>query len=683
MPLDPDTRRVPITPQLALRVAGIGVTAFVLFGIVFFRLWYLQVLDGDKYLAQARENRVRVERIEAPRGQIRDANNIALVDNRPATVVSLDPAEIPPSYRSAAAAWGQAMGRRAKLIKRHRRVGPRPPMPQPQGAQASLFDRLAGVLQMSPQTINRRAVASLVQVPYADIQVKIATAAQRNYLEERKDQFPGVTVAETYVRKYPYGSAAAVLLGKVGQINEDQLKEKRFDGVASGATIGQSGLEYEYDQYLRGTDGSNRIEVNALGERRNAVTAKRPRVGRSLKLTLDVGLQEAGEKAIRTAGGGLPGAFVAMNPKTGAIYAMGSLPSFNPRELNSTFATQAAYEAKFGKAAGSPLYNRATGGLYPTGSTFKPITAVAALESGVITPDETFNDTGCLQIGARAKIDVACNAGSVANGSVNLRTALEVSSDTYFYNLGLKLYHAPGLPLQSWAHKLGIGRKTGIDLPYEETGTLPDPAWVRQMNRRELACRKKHHRQSCGIGSGEAVWLPGNETQLAVGQGDLQATPLQMAVAYSTIITDGNVPKPHLAAEIDDARGVVQTFQPGPRRHVDIKSAYRQAIMDGLFLAANGPGGTSTGVWKKDWPHNRYPIFGKTGTAERLPQTDQSWYVAYSYDKDHPDQRPIVVVCTIERGGWGATAAAPAARLIMSKWFGVKALLARGDSHTR
>ncbi len=683
MPLDPDTRRVPITPQLALRVAGVGVTAFVLFGIVFFRLWYLQVLDGDKYLAEARENRVRVERIEAPRGEIRDANNISLVKNRPATVVSLDPAQLPKDYTSAAAAWGQKMGQRQLRKKHGRKVGPPPAMPQAQGELDTLYHRLARVLQLSPKTINRRVVASLVQVPYADARIDTATDAERDYLVERKDQFPGVTVSETYVRRYPYGTAAAVMFGKVGQITEDQLKEKRFDGVASGATIGQSGLEYEYDQYLRGTDGSNRIEVNALGERRNAVAAKRPKVGRSLKLTLDVGLQEAGEAALRKSGGGLPGAFVAMNPKTGAIYGMGSLPTFNPRRLNSPFATKAAYDALFGEAAGSPLYNRATGGLYPTGSVFKPITALAAMEAGVMSPNDTFNDTGCLQIGARAKIDVACNAGKVANGPVNLRTALEVSSDTYFYDLGKKLYNAKGLPLQSWARKLGLGRKTGIDLPYEERGTLPDPAWVREMNRRELACRKREHKQSCGIGSGEAVWLPGNETQLAVGQGDLQATPLQMAVAYSTIINGGTVPRPHLASQITDDRGVVQTIEPAARRHLKIDPGMRSAIMDGLFLAANGPKGTSTGVWKDGWPHDRYPIYGKTGTAERPPQPDQSWYVGYSYDKAHPNDRPIVVVATIERGGWGATAAAPAVRLIMSKWFNVKAEFVRGDSHTR
>jgi len=680
---DLDNRRVPLTPQLALRVAGIGVTAFVLFGIIFFRLWYLQVLDGDKYLAEARENRVRVERVEAPRGQIRDANNITVVDNRQATVVSLDPARLPESYRSAALEWGRKMGRWEQRRRRNRRAAGKPPaMPRPVGAQADLYRRLARVLQISPETINRRVVRSLVQVPYADVKIKTVTAAQRDYLVERRRSFPGVTVEKTYVRKYPYGSVGAILWGKVGQILPDQLKQERFKGVAQDANVGQTGLEYEYDQYLRGVDGTNRIEVNALGERRAAVSGRRPQVGRSLRLTLDIGLQERAEAAVRTVGGGKPGAFVAMNPNTGAIYALGSLPSFNPRELNSPFATQEAWEAKFGEAAGAPLYNRATGGLYPTGSIFKPITALAAMQAGVVTPDETFNDTGCLRIGAR-EADVACNAGKTANGPVDMRRALEVSSDTYFYNLGLRMYRSKGLPLQSFARKLGLGQKTGIDLPYEEKGTLPDPNWVREINRRELECRKRTQKQSCGIGSGNAVWLPGFETNLAVGQGDLQATPLQMAVAYSAIVNGGRVVKPYLVDQIEDHRGVVQTVQPTVRRTVKIDAAQRQAVMEGLFRAANGGGGTSTDVWKDGWPHDRFPIYGKTGTAERPPRADQSWYAVYSYDKHNPDARPIVVIVTIEEGGWGAQAAAPAARLILSKWFGVKPQLKRGSSHTR
>ncbi|HEU4977249.1 MAG TPA: penicillin-binding transpeptidase domain-containing protein [Baekduia sp.] len=686
MPLDPvSERRPPITPQLAVRVAGLGVLALILFGVVFFRLWYLQVLDGDKYLAQARDNRVRTERIEAPRGQIVDANNLTLVDNRKATVVSLDPRTIPLSMRDAAAEWGQQMTARSKRKKGQK--GPIPSLPTPDAGLQARYRRLGRVLQMSPKTINERVVSSLVQLPYANIRLRIdVTRAERDYIEERHEAFPGVTVEQLYMRSYPYKDLAAQIFGTVGQITEDQLQDKQhYKGIAPGTDIGQNGLEAQYDKFLRGTDGSYRIEVNAAGERRREVAGTEPQSGQMLKLTLDEGLQQAAERAMVRAGAGSGpdhgGAFVAMNPQTGAIYAMGSLPSYDPQELNGHFDTTAEYNAKFGEAAGSPLFNRAIAGAYPTGSTFKPITALAAMDAGVMSPSDIFNDEGCLQIGARA-VDRACNAGDEVNGPINLVDALRVSSDVYFYNLGLKLYHHAGQPLQQWARKMGLGRPTGVDLPYEGKGTIPGPAWVRKINREELACRKRKHVSSCGIGTGDAVWNPGNETNTAVGQGDVQATPLQMAVVYSTLVTGGKVPTPHLAQEVSDARGLVQQLEPPASRRVHIDPTARSAIMEGLHQAANSPGGTSTTVFD-GWPRNRFPVYGKTGTAERPPHPDQSWYVAYSYDAQHPDENPIVVVTTIEGGGFGAERAAPAARQILSKFFNVPAQWIAGDSQTR
>jgi penicillin-binding protein 2 len=682
MPLDPvSERRPPVSPQMALRVAAFGVGAFVLFAIVFFRLWYLQVLDGDKYLAQARENRVRTERIQAPRGQIVDRNGLTLVDNRKATVVSLDPRSIPSEFRSAAAAWGQQMGLRAKRKKGHQ--GPRPPMPLAAGDQAVLFKRLGNVLGMSWRTINQRVVSSLIQVPYADIRIRTdVTTAERDFLEERKDKFPGVTVDEVYLRSYPNKGVAAQMIGTIGEITEKQLADKKhFKGIKAGTYIGQSGLEDEYDRYLRGKDGAYRIAVNALGERQNAVTARDPTPGRELKLTLDLGLQQAAEKALKNAGGGRPGAFVAMDPTDGSVLAMGSYPTYDPRELTRTFSTQAAWNAKFGKAAGDPLFNRAIGGFYPTGSTFKPITSIAALASGQTSPGRVIDDNGCIQVGARS-VDVQCNAGKVANGPVSLVRAIQVSSDVYFYQLGMDMNPDPSHPLQKWARRLGLGHRTGIDLPSEGSGLMPDPAWRDRQNRKEARCAKKMG-HPCGYADGtNRPWSVGDETNLAVGQGDLQASPLQMAVAYSTIVNGGKVPRPHLGAQINDSRGLVQRIAPPAAKHVKIDPVWRDTIMQGLHLAASASGGTSADVFK-GWPQSRYPVFGKTGTAQRAGHAnDQSWYVAYSYDKTRPSHRPIVIACTIEDAGFGAEAAAPAVRLMLSKWFNVHAQLVRGSSHT-
>jgi penicillin-binding protein 2 len=679
MPLDPaGDRRPPITPQLAIRVAGAGVVAFVLFGIIFFRLWYLEVLDGDKYLAQARENRVRTERIHAPRGQIVDANKVVLVDNRKATVVALNPASIPAEMRAAIATYGQEFTARSKRKKGHQ--GPRPALPEPTGELLARYQRLGKVLGLSPKTINQRVVTGILQVPYANVRIRTdVPASQRNYIQERSDQFPGVTVAQLYVRQYPNKTLAAQVLGSIGQIDKDQLEESHFKGVAAGTDIGVSGLEYEYDKQLRGTDGSLHIEVNAAGERRRATTVRQPKQGRELKLTLRLDLQQAGESALKTAGHGLPGAFVALNPENGAIYAMGSSPSFNPRDLNGPFATKAAYDAKFGNAAGKPLFNRVDQSAYPTGSIFKPITSLAALSAGVITTSEKFDDTGCFQTGARKDIDKSCNAGGKAYGPVNMVDALRVSSDTYYYNLGKKLFDRGGLTLQDWAHDLGVARRSGIDLPSESGGSLPSPAKIRELQAAERKCRRVNHKANCYLADLSASWNPGDMTNFAVGQGGLQATPLQMAVAYATIINHGRVPTPHLAQQVEDARGIVEKIDKPSKRKVAIKDEWRQTILDGLSAAANQDGGTSKQVWDQGWPRTRFPIFGKTGTAERQGQADQSWYVAYSYDNT-PDRKPILVVCTIEKGGFGAEAAAPATRLILSQWFGVEKKLIRGSS---
>jgi penicillin-binding protein 2 len=666
--------------NLELRVAAAALVAVAAFGVLFLRLWSLQVLDDDRYVALARQNRIRTERVEAPRGAIRDAHGRVLVESRLAGAVAIDPAKLPADYRSAAAAWGRAMAQRRALVARKVRVGKPPSRPSPSGETAQTYRRLARVLRIPAATVNRRVIASLVERPYADARVSAGvTASQRAYIAERRDRFAPVVLRDAYVRRYPYGSAGAALWGRIGRIGSHQLSERRFAGVAPDATVGQSGLELQYDALLRGRDGRTRIQVDARGERRGVVSARRPRIGHDLRLTLDIELQRAGEAALRRAGAGRPGAFVAINPLTGAVYAMGSLPTFDPRELNREFPTTAAYARRFGTAAGSPLYNRAYQAAYPTGSIFKPITALAALDAGVTTPASTFDDRGCLQTGARKSIDRACNAGKAAYGRVDLRSALEVSSDTYFYDLGLKLYGDRSLPLQRWARRLGLARPTGLDLPYEGRGAVPDPAWVRRINRAERRCRRARHVAGCGIGSGDAQWNPGDEVNLTVGQGALQATPLQMAVALATIVNGGRVPRPHLAARAGRGR---------PHRTVHLDPGARQAVMDGLFRAANGARGTSTVVWKDGWPHARFPVYGKTGTAERFygpaqVEHDQAWYAAYAYDAAQPRRRPIVVICTIERGGFGAVSAAPVARLILSHWFGVLPRFVRGTSHTR
>jgi penicillin-binding protein 2 len=676
-PVPTQDRLPPITPQLALRIAMLGGIAFVLFAIIFFRLWYLQVLSGDQYLQQARNNRVRELRVQAPRGNILDRNGNVLVENRAATVVELSPESLPAAERDAAATWGQRMTARSKKPKGQR--GPLIPIPPPATPHlAERFKSLARVLGMSPRTIQVRVVRSLATLPYANVTVKVdVDAPQRNYLVEHDEGFPGVDVQQRFLRRYPEGTLAAQLVGSIGEINRRELKMKRFKGVRQGTVIGQGGLEWAYDQYLRGIDGSTKVNIDALGRPKGVATGRNPVAGRSVQTTLDSDLQRTGEHYLRQVidqGTGTAGGFVALDPRDGSVLALGSYPTFKPSILSRPLSPS-AFERLTSDKYGAPQFNRAISGSYPTGSTFKPITALAAMATGVVQPSDPIDDNGCIKVGTAGQ--EYCNAGHEALGSVNMVSALSKSSDVYFYTMGQRLNPLGGQPLQRWARRLGLGHTTGIDTPGEFGGTVPDRAWRDRLNRREAACRKEKHRP-CGIADGtNRPWTEGDEVNLAVGQGDLQATPLQMAVAYSTIANDGHRVRPHLGEAVEDAGGrVLQRIEPGASERVKLDPVARQAILDGLHAATVD--GTSADVWK-GWPQKRYPVFGKTGTAERPGRpNDQSWYVCFVNDR----ARPIVVAVTVEDGGWGATAAAPIARTIVSKWYGQQVKFVAGESHT-
>jgi len=639
-----EDRRPPITPQLALRVAILGGVALAMFAIIFFRLWFLQVLSGDKYLAEASNNQVRDVVVPAPRGDVLDRNGRVLVDNRISIAVQLRPDEIPPP-------------------------GPK---------RNELLTRLRPLLGL-PQSRMRREIRDQQKLlPYANITLKQdVSPAVRNYVLERQEKFPGVDVQPVFLRSYPHKELAAQIFGTVGEISPQELKQARFRGIKQGTIVGKGGLEYTYDRYLRGKPGATRIQVDAFGRPKGTFPERLPTQGKQLKLSLDLDLQRAGQEAMSEAGG-IPitdgvknrgGAFVAMDPRNGDILAMGSYPSFDPNIFAKPLKAS-TYKKLNNEENGSPLVDRAINGLYPTGSTFKLITSLAALESGTISPDTVIDDPGQIQIGNI----VFHNSGNTPHGAIALRQALQVSSDVYFYRLGAEMNAAGGNILQKWARRLGMGRPTGIDLPGESDGILPSPEWRANRNEQEKACEKRKHVDSCGISDGRP-WSVGDNVNLSVGQGDLGATPLQLATAYSTVVNDGKVPTPHLGLRIEDATGrLLQKVEPPPSRKVKIDPGYRQAILDGLQAAASQPGGTSADVFA-GFPHT---VMGKTGTAQRGDQADQSWYVAYAPDP----QRPIVVAVTVEQGGFGAETAAPAARLILSQWFGVQKKLVTGKSAT-
>ena len=726
MPPNLEERRPAITPQLAVRVAVLGGFAFVLFAVIFFRLWFLQVLSGDDYVTQARENRVRKIKIEAPRGDIVDRNGNRLVRTRVAPVVQIVPSGLPEeelqvadAYRKARSASEQrrlaaadqlrALERRRREEERrytraerreHRRLARAarraqpvtvPPLPAEAKELRRSFRRLGRVLDLSPRTIQRRVIEGIAEAPYSNVTIKTDVSRSAfNYLKERKDEFPGVDVEKLFLRAYPHKELAAQLFGTLREISPAELKKKQYRGVAPGTRIGADGIEETYDRFLRGQDGYTRVVINALGNRddRREVTRREPQQGQRLRLTLDLGLQRAANNALKEAiaaanGNGNPskaGAYVAMDPTNGEVLALGSYPSFDANVFAKPLS-QERFDKLNSEENGAPLFNRAIAAAYPTGSVFKPITAMASLEEGILTPTQTIFDDGEFKLGPQT----FKNARDARYGLLNLSQALKVSSDVFFYTLGERA-NSRGPIIQRWARKLGLGHKTGIDIPGEFDGLLPDRRWRDAGYAKYQKCIKREKvpaqtfaaLQKCG--GIERPWSTGDNVNLAVGQGDLQATPLQMATAYSAIANGGRVIKPHLAMSVEDGLGrAVEEFRTTAKRHLKFSETNQATIMDGLRRAAGEADGTSADVFS-GFAGGKLTVYGKTGTVERPGQPDQSWYAAYV---PHPS-RPIVVVVTVEKGGFGAETAAPAARLILSNWFDLgKDKFKQGDSATR
>jgi penicillin-binding protein 2 len=599
----------PRGSRLSLRVAVLGGFALALFAILFFRLWNLQVIDGAEYLAEAKNNRTREYRVNAPRGDILDREGNVLVDNRTSLALQLNTSKLP----------ADPVEERAELAK------------------------LGDLVHMSLKKVRRTIREEEEVAAGAPVTVRRDVGYDLVYfLEENQRRFPGVSVQRIFVRNYPHESRAAHVLGSVGQVSEKELKEPAYSDLQPGDEVGQGGVEYAYDRWLRGKPGLTKVQVNALGQPTpgGQLVSQPPVPGDNLKLTINPKVQTAGEAAL--AERGLHGAFVTMNVRDGQILGMGSYPTFDPSVFTKPM-TQSQVNELYRDPELGILTDRATESYYPTGSTFKLITALAALEGNVITPSTTIVDNGKLTVGTQS----FQNAGGAAYGALTLVPALEVSSDVFFYNLGLKMWDTG--QLQRWAAKLGIGKESGLDIPGETEGLVPNKKW-----RDELAAE--------GLAE-ERPWSPGDNIQLATGQGDLQTNPLQMAIAYAALGNDGTIVTPHVGMEVQDAAGrVVEEFDPKPRRKIHIDPAYRTAIMEGLHRAAQGSQGTSFSVF------GGFPVevAGKTGTAQRPPHLDQSWYAVLA---PYPNPR-IVTVVTMEEGGFGVEAAAPAALKILEAYFG-------------
>jgi penicillin-binding protein 2 len=606
MYLRPEDRARP--SRKALRIALVGGVAVALFAILFFRLWSLQVLNGASNLAEAKNNRTRSFKILAPRGKILARNGEVLVDNRTSLALQVDTTKLP----------------------------------EEPAAETAELKEIGGLVHMDMKQVRKAIAEGEAIAAGAPITLRHDVGYDVvYYVKEHQGKFPGVSVEKVFVRNYPDESRAAHVVGSVGEVSEEELEEAPYKGIEPGETVGKEGVEYSYDKYLRGTPGVSRYQVNALGEPTpgGQLTSTPPIPGDSLKLTINPTVQAAGEAAL--AERGLPGAFVTMNVHNGQILGLGSFPTYDPTVFTKTLSTKEA--ELFYESEAKPLFNRAISSGYPTGSTYKLMTALAGLEDGYITGNTVVDDNGYIEL-AGEKFE---NSEGEINGPISLVHAIQVSSDVYFYKLGARMWN--NNDLQDWSHKMGIGDPSGIDLPGEAEGLVPSKKW-----RDELFEN----------GETERPWSQGDDVQLAVGQGDLLTSPLQMAIAYAALGNSGTIVTPHVGMEIQDAQGrVLKEIEPGPRRHVKIKPESRQLILEGMHEAAQVPGGTAAPVFE-EFP---IEIAGKTGTAEHaITEPNQSWFISLA---PYPNPN-VVTVVTIEQGGFGAESAAPANKEILEAYFG-------------
>lgn len=635
--LPPDPRVVGpyrLTPQLALRLAILGAVALVVFAILFLRLWALQVLSGDQYLRAAQNNRIRTVRVDAPRGVIRDRNGNILVGNVEGTAVQLWPADLPRQGRY-------------QMLKR------------------------LGKLLDVPAIGIARDIDKRRNDPLTPVVVKEnIDRAELFYLSEHSREFPGMELVASHVRDYPYGKLAAHVLGHVGEVTEEQLKSRAYAELVGGDKVGQAGVEAAFDRYLRGTAGRQRLLVDSLGQPRGDFTPlESPTPGSNVTLTIDVGLQFAAERALehgiriardsQCTGGcwnANGGAIVALDARNGEVLALASNPTFDPRIFvgkPNPWRIRPLVNDVSAKRNNYPGLNRALAGVYPPGSTFKPVTAIAALEEQMVAPYDpqpcTPSYTYVGENGVLYKFD---NWNPYTNTAITMPIALAWSCDTYFYRLGEQFYNKPTSPLQEWASRFGFGKATGIELGPEAAGLVPTPKW----------------RQDTYDDPIEKLWKPGDSIQLTIGQKDMTATPLQMARFYAMVANGGRLVTPHLFRDVKgpgELSIVPHPTPPAPER-INVSPAALSVVREGLYRATHDPDGTSTGVFSS------FPIeiAGKTGTAEKYSSEygrlfDQAWWCGYG----PADDAELVVCALVENGGHGGTSAAPAALEVFAKYF--------------
>jgi penicillin-binding protein 2 len=647
-----------------LRLAFLGALAALLLAALLFRLWFLQVLAGDRFAALADSTRLRTVVSAAPRGHITAADGRELVRNRPALAL---------------------VAERQRLVDDAGR--PRDP------EAARVVARLAVVLDLAEdevlQRINDRRYSPLRPVPIAiDVAPEIVLTVRQNL-----ELFRGIGTDTVPVREYPEGSLAAHLVGYLGQVSRAELDDPAFAGYRGGDLVGRGGLEQAYEADLRGRSGQQVLVVNRRGSVIDVQSDRAPEPGLDLVTWLDLDLQRAVEEALaegivasrsilRSDGRLLPstaGSAVVLDARTGGVLALASYPTYDPREFVGGVSL-AYWEQVNDPAQQQPLTNRPIAGQYPPGSVFKVASGAAMVEAGLVGPSS--------RVACPASYTVADvtfrNWNRFPEPPMDLATALQRSCDTYFYDLSYRLWQreqrtdTAAEVLQEVSRRFGFGGRLGIDLPGEQAGVVPGRAWRREfwLRYREGYCERAAAATPGSLGRElltdlcrfGGLWRGGDAINLSIGQGDMLSTPLQVAAAYQAIANDGVLMRPTVGRELRDADGtLVRTIEPEPLGDLGLDPATLRAIRLGLERTVMAPGGTAVGAFA-GFPFREVPVAGKTGTAERKPRVPYAWFAAYA----PADAPQVVVVVSVEEGGGGSQTAAPIARRILEHVFGIE-----------
>lgn len=590
MTLQQDSNQQLIQQRLAL----FRIPVLLIFLVLGARLWQLQIIQGSEFVLKAERNRISKITLVAPRGTILDRRRVPLVENRPSFDVLL--------YR-------EDMKNREETCR-------------------FLIEKLGISREDLEKQFSRNKRTGL----YHPFIVKEDVSMEDiSIVEAHRQDHPEIKLGPEPRRLYHYGKLAAHVLGYLGEISEEELALNKFPGASSSALVGRSGVEKSYNQILLGTDGVRNVLVDSLGREVGIEGETDSIIGNEIQLTLDLELQQIAEKALE----GKVGAVVAMDPRNGEILVMASSPSFDPNAFSTRISGSEWNELV--KDPDRPMQNRAIQNSYSPGSIFKVIMAEAGLGEGLLDDNPGVVCRGSMSYYGRT---FHCMH---THGAVHLEQAIIKSCNIFFYELGRRLGISK---IAEHAHALGLGERSGVDLPEERSGVMPSPEWKQKARK--------------------AKWFAGETISVSIGQGAVSTTPIQIIRAISAIATGGILTTPHILLHADSTDG--NKFQ-WPIRRLPITEEHANRIREGMWGSVNGGGtGHNAAIPGMD-------ICGKTGTAQvvgkknkgfmRENSQDHSWFAGFGH-RNNPE---IAVVVFVEHGGTGGGTSAPIAREIFKAYF--------------